>query len=493
MKKLIINYTGREKRFALMKEQRAEKIYIEQPTDQSIVGNIYIGTVEKVLPGMNAVFVKLGEDKNGFLHRDKLPSYVRSKGEGQVPSLSSLIHQGERILVQVEKDATGSKGPRLTGLIELTGEHIVYMPHGDYVAVSQKISDPRKREDCKQAGLEMKNHEEGLIFRTSAGYVDKTVLQEELEGLRSKYLVLKEQAAKEKKPSLLFEKNLFLEQIYEEVLRLSSGEVIVDDSALKSELERFCQNQSLDVTVLFHQGKEGIFSAYRVEPEIDRALKRIVWLDNGAYLIFDEAEALTVIDVNTGKFSGKEQLSQTVLATNLLAAEEIVRQIRLRELAGMILIDFIDMKSEDDRMKVLAKVETALKKDERRTKVIGFTPLGILQMTRKKTKVSLSEAMTARCKVCNGTGKVLSSETVAFKLERELWENRSTVDEAVLVSASEDVIFVFSGEGKVHLNRLEKALGFKILFSVKQSNKPFYEILRFGTVKELSEKAADGY
>ncbi|MCM3587676.1 Rne/Rng family ribonuclease [Mesobacillus maritimus] len=487
MERLIINASTREKRFALLNNDKLERLYIEQPSQQSLVGNIYLGIVEKVIPGMNAAFVNFGEEKSGFLSRDKVPMYLldsRSKEEKANQGISKYLHQGEKLLVQVEKDAAGTKGARLTAIIEIQGQHLIYLPSGKYTAVSKKIPDAEIRKRCRKLGTELKTDEEGLIFRTSATDQTQDGIQQELEQLRQQSQELHQEAKTRKKPGLVLAKEFFYEELISMMSKMSSGEVIVDDQSLKKKLE----DSGAQLEFRYHQQKENVFSVYGVEKEIEKALKKIVWLDNGAYLIFDEAEALTIIDVNTGRYSGKHDLRDTVVATNKLAAAEIARQIMLRDIGGMILIDFIDMKDPKDRQMVAKVLEQALKGDGRQTKLIGFTELGILQLTRKKTKMTLSEALTTTCGVCNGVGQVLSAETMAFRLERELWEHRHSDYDAVLVAATREVIEVFSGENNQHKQRVESAVGLKILFTELDSIKPDYKILQLGTLDEVSNK-----
>jgi ribonuclease G len=261
--------------------------------------------------------------------------------------------------------------------------------------------------------------------------------------------------------------------------------------ALKKSLEATIKNPH--ITFTYYNGKENIFSANRLEHEIDKALKRVVWLDNGAYLIFDETEALTIIDVNTGKFSGKTDYQETVLKTNLIASLEIVRQLRLRDIGGIVLIDFIDMKREQDKQTIVDAIETELAKDEKSTKIIGFTPLGILQLTRKKTKVTLSEAIQVKCPVCEGTGRILSPETIGFRLERALLEHRNHSDEAVLVETTKEVKAAFMGAGAGFKETLEEALHLKIYFSIQPSVEPYYIVKQFGEEQEIAQKAGEFY
>ncbi|MED3623688.1 Rne/Rng family ribonuclease [Neobacillus thermocopriae] len=481
METLIINYHSTEKRFAYLRNNRVEKIVLDRPEERSLVGNIYYGTVTKVLPGMNAVFIDIGEEKNAYLHRDQIPSYTLAKEKGG--NISSFVHQGEKLLVQVEKDATGTKGPKVTGIIEIQGQNLIYLPKGQYVAVSKKIADESKKTALRNLGRRLKTEEEGLIFRTSSLTCKEEEIQKEIDQLRITYQDILHRAGHLKKPGVLVQKDSFTEMIIDQVLRMSSGEVIVDDLPMKKLLEE----KNARVTCSYYNGKENIFSTHRIEHEINKALKRIVWLDLGAYLIFDETEALTIIDVNTGKFSGKADYQETVVKTNQLAAREIVRQLRLRDIGGIVLIDFIDMSREKDKQLILNTMAAELKQDEKQTKLIGFTPLGILQLTRKKTKITLSEAMQEKCPVCEGTGRILSAETVAFRLERELLEHRHSEFEAVLVETTEAVRTALLS----HKDFLEQSLQLKIYFLTKPSTHHYFILKQFGDEREISQKTFD--
>lgn len=495
METLIVNYASREKRFAYLRDQRVEKIHFDRPEHRSLVGNIYFGTVTKVLPGMNAVFIDIGEEKNAYLHRDALAAYVLSAEkslEKEKKNISSFVHQGEKLLVQVDKDATGTKGPRVTGIFEIQGTNLIYMPYGRYVAVSKKIADEHQKTALRSLGNRLKEEEEGIIFRTSSLSCTEEEILEELFELRKHCKELIQKAALLKRPGLLFQKDTFLDTILEVIANIRTGEVIVDDLAIKKWLEQSGVITG-EVILSVYNGKENIFSANRVEHEIEKALKRVVWLDNGSYLIFDETEALTIIDVNTGKFSGKADYQDTVLKTNQLAAREIVRQLRLRDIGGIVLIDFIDMKRDKDRQYISATVEKELMKDEKRTRIIGFTPLGILQLTRKKTRVSLSEVLQVKCPVCQGTGKIKSAETVAFRLERELVEHRHSTYEAVLIETTEEVKRAFIGTNQSHKQAIEDLLHLKIYFSISPSVRPYYLLKQFGDDREISQKDNEHY
>ncbi|OCA91247.1 axial filament protein [Bacillus sp. FJAT-27225] len=483
MNRLLINYGTREKRAALIKDGKLLRIEISREGNQSSEGSIFFGFVTKVLPGMNAAFVDIGTGKNAFLHRDSLASYIQS-GESK-KSISSYVSQGERLLVQVEKDPVGNKGAKVTGILEFPGKHLVYMPQGKQVAVSKKMSSPERREHIRNLGREALIDSEGVLFRTSSENVLDEELLAELGSLRQEAGELLQKAVSLKNPGLLSYKEQFLEKVQELLESIEEAEVIADDLGLIEKLKTYSPGH----TYSYYSGKVNLFDSQGADKELDKLLRRVVWLENGAYLLFEETETLIAIDVNTGKFSGKNNLQETVLKTNLLAAVEIANQIRLRDLAGTILIDFIEMKSEADRQQVEKRMEAELKKDWRRTRVAGFTSLGILEITRKRVGESLAEKLTVKCPACEGTGRVVSPETVAFRLERELWEYRGTLEEAVLVEATHEVKSVFAGEGDIHLKRIQQSLGLEIVFIGKDSPLHYYKILQFGPMNELKEKA----
>ena len=295
------------------------------------------------------------------------------------------------------------KGLGLTGIIEWPSDNVIYMPKGKYIAISKKIEDPNKKGQIRQFGHSIKSEEEGFIFRTSSSVTSQNDLMLEIDKLRMNHHNLELKAK-----SMLKNLNCFLkhDQFFHDMVEVIKPiakelEVVVDDRSLMENLKSVYPALSIS----HYTGSENIFSCFQLNGEVEKALKRIVWLSNGAYLVVDEVEALTIMDVNTGKYSGKQDLADTVLKTNLLAAEEAARQIVLRDLAGMILIDFIDMKSEMDRNSVMHTLATELKKDDRQNRIIGFTALGILQLTRKKTKVSVSESLLEKCPVCEGLGQ----------------------------------------------------------------------------------------
>ncbi|WP_456273888.1 Rne/Rng family ribonuclease [Bacillus sp. AK031] len=481
MNKIIVNAMGREKRWARLNNGKLESLHIYQPENETIVGHIYLGRVDKVEKGLNAAFINIGTEKNGFLHMDDLAEYM-SLGEEEKKNaqIGRLIHQGQKLLVQVKKDPTGTKGPRLTGIIELRGNSLVYLPEGRYIAVSKKASNEEEKKKWRRFGYGMKEEQEGIIFRTAAFQETKETIRLEFLQLRNQFLELNRYSRTKKAPNLIYRQDVLKEEILEELKKIKEAEILTDDSSWKNEFSQFLEQRSFPFTgeVVHIQGHENIFNYYRVEEQIEKALKKAVWLENGASIVIEPTEALTVIDVNTGKYTGKSDLQQTVLKTNVLAAREIARQLKVRNLSGMILVDFIEMKSEQHRAEVVSALQDGLKEDGKRTTIVGFTELGILQLTRKKTKQSLLEYMSTSCPSCNGSGQVPSAQTLAYRLERELYELYPTDEDKVVVEATEDVQRVFRGESSHFQKEMEKAINKKIEFQVASQSHPFYKIKR---------------
>jgi ribonuclease G len=489
MKKLIANLSSREKRFAVMEQDRLVKLEVVQPHHASMVGNIYVGKVTKVLPGMEAVFIDFGVKKNGFLHRDELPSFQAAKRTGSVKgSINHYVHEGEKLLVQVTRDESETKGAKLTGLIELSSTCVVYIYGIDYVGASKKISSHSAQNFWRKIALLHKESGEGLIIRTAMEQQNEDLFLKQLREHRNLMESLKVKAATYKSPGLLLQKDPFIERIFAEISSEEQGEVLIDDVVSYQKLKKRLEFENSKWIVTYEPGPENIFT--HIQPEVERALKKIVWLKNGGYLIFEETEAFAVIDVNTGKFTGKLEKEQTIFETNCAATKEIARQLSLRNIGGIILIDFINMEEETNRRKIYDLMKKETRDDEMRVQVIGFTELGILQLTRKRTSPSLYEKLLMACPTCEGTGKVVSSETIAFRLERELIEYRKRDDEAVWIELNEAVAHAFFGENNAYWPVLEKNMGMKIFATIISDHDNRYRIKRFGTISEFEKMGA---
>ncbi|WP_285765533.1 Rne/Rng family ribonuclease [Peribacillus sp. SI8-4] len=486
MKKMIANLASREKRVAVLENEVLRQLVITPEQKRSTVGNIYLGKVTKVLPGMDAVFIDYGADKNGFLHRDELPSYQMTKNTDGKAAIGQYVRQGEKLLVQVSRDETGTKGAKLTGLIEFSAESLVYIHGNDYVGVSKKFKNEQIQKQWRETALRNKKPDEGLIIRTSMEKESEAVFLERLDSLREQYQALKRKAASLKAPALLLSRDSVLTMIMDEMSRTAAGQLVIDDFDASQVLKKWVQENQKEWEISHAPGPDNIFSEANIEAQVEKMNKKIVWLDNGGYLIFEETEAFTVIDVNSGKFTGKAAKEATLFAVNQAAAKEVARQLRLRNISGIILIDFINMTQTRHEQEIIDIVKRETAKDEKRVQVIGFTELGILQVTRKRTSPSLSEWMTVPCPVCNGSGKIESPETVAFRLERELLEHRKTDDEAVWVEASEAVWHVLLGEQESYRQTLEELIAKRLFVTFIPGSVNAYSIKRFGSIEEIS-------
>ncbi len=485
LNEIIIDASVAEKRFAVKEDGLVTTLFIEQPTDRSDVGNIYLGRVESVRPGMNAAFINIGTKKNGFLQKDQIPAFIHSTSETKnIKPISHFLKEGEKILVQIKKDETGTKGPLLTAIIEFTSSNIVYMPEGKYISVSKKLEE-EERNTWRNLIVKKRCGQEGFVIRTAVINSSEEEISQEIAALRSEYMQLKTLANTRKAPAILVEMSNFTEELRHELSRLQSGTVF---SNTRNVIEPLRLTNSSNWSFQFHHQRENIFSKHQLETELEKAQRQMIYLDDGAYIVINETEAAVVIDVNTGKFTGKQLAADTIRKTNLAASHEIARQLRIRDYGGIILVDFINMKSIRDRNKVQEIFVTALKTDPKHIRVVGFTPLGIFELTRKRTKQSLSDTTQTECAVCRGSGKVDSPETIAFRLERELHGLPRGEFEAVLVECDNITRSTFAGENNRDLKRIEESLHMKILFKVINNGKYEYYLRQFDTVENIQAK-----
>ena len=488
MKKLVLNAATREKRAAVIENEQIIELMIDQPNQDRVVGNIYKARVEKVLPGMQAAFVNIGREKNAFLYRDDVLKYYLSEEEAEKKknkSISHYVHQGEELIVQVTKEEIGTKGCRVTNVVTVPGHHLVYLPHSQYIAISKRFQTSESREAWRVAAEKWTDESEGLILRTAAEKESEETIQAELNVLRQSWQESMEEAKDKRVPSIIMQAPDFIEQTIRDYSSEGLAEIVVDDLKVKQRIDRLLSLIRLpSVRTTLFRGKQNIFTEYGVDRQLDLATRRQIWLKSGAFLVFDQTEALTVIDVNSGKFTGKTKLEDTVLKVNLEAVQEIARQLRLRDLGGIILIDFIDLRKEDHKLELTKALEKELKKDRTQTSVRGLTKLGLMELTRKKVKESLRNSLSTDCPVCRGTGYVLSMESLAFKIERELWEYREQV-EAVVIEIPIPVQQILFGHSNVHKTRLEQALGFHI-YSVEEQQSHTHTY-RFVYVGEKAE------
>ncbi|MFY9173851.1 MAG: Rne/Rng family ribonuclease [Peptococcia bacterium] len=417
-REILVQATETETKVAVLEDGQLAEIYVEQSPDQRLVGNIYKGVVQNVLPGMQAAFVDIGLEKNAFLFVDDAVPYQKKDEasdlpeaeeaqEKVAPNIRDLVKEGQEIIVQVAKEPMGTKGARVTTQLSLPGRYLVLMPTVDYIGISRRIEDETERERLKTVLEEIKPPDVGLIVRTVAEGISAEDFQAELTSLLRMWERLQQKGKKSGAPRLLHRDLALVQRILRDVFSDDFQRLSVNSLTILEKVEDYLDIFDPHIKCkVFLSDTDDLFEKYAIDHEIAQALKRKVWLKSGGYLIFDETEALTVIDVNTGKFVGSTNLSDTILKTNIEAAREIARQIRLRNIGGIIIMDFIDMDTEEHQAEVLRVLEEELKKDKVRAHVLGITPLGLIEMTRKKVSRSLSRMMETTCPCCDGKGRI---------------------------------------------------------------------------------------
>ena len=435
---ILLNFTPLETRVAVVEQGMVQDILIERATHRGLVGNVYLGQVIRVLPGMQACFVDVGLDRSAFLHAKDLPLDDDSR---ELP-INRLVTEGQSLLVQVIKDPSGTKGARLTAEVSLAARHLVLMPFASHIGISQRIEDDETRDHLKQRAqdaLQRLSMDCGVIVRTAGHEDGEEDFVDDLSYLKRVWDGICDAQRTAKPPALLFEDLPLTHRLVRDQVRRDTERVLVDSAETFTKLSSFAAKYMPEVSPLLthYTGDRPLFDLYQVEVELERALGRQVELKSGAYLVIDQTEAMTTIDVNTGRFVGAHTLEQTVFRTNLEAAVAIGRQLRLRNLGGIIVIDFIDMEDPEHQRQVLRTLERALEQDPVKTRVSGFNEMGLVVLTRKRTRERLSELLQEPCPVCRGSGKIKTAETVCYDIFRAiLREARAySVDKTTVIAA----------------------------------------------------------
>jgi ribonuclease G len=485
MQQIMINASGMEKRTALLNDGKLIECAYQRPDERPSAGSIYKGRVQKVLPGMQAVFVDIGTNKNGFLHKDDLPAFqLLSSEEKKKASISQLIKEGESILVQIVKEESGDKGTKLTALLSFTGHLIVYFPYTPHIGVSKKIKESN-RTNLNNWGTSNVTQQEGLILRTGCEDFPEEEMMKELNSLRKQFSEVQRKAENKKAPNLLI-RPPFYRTYLEKWLNKNVEEVIVDDMDTYVQVKEYLSAFPLPFKTKLYNEKEPIFRKYGIDVELQKSLSPHVWLKNGSSLYINVTEALTVIDVNTGKFTGKKDRTKTVVETNLLAADEIMKQLRLRNLAGMIVIDFITMGSEKDKQQVMNSMLKVLKNDSSTIILHGFTKMGLFELTRKKERPTLLETLTIKPPGDIMDGHRIRPETLFFELERMAIELVYHDDEALWIEGPAYFVeWVQKNDEK--LNEIEGKYG-KTLFVSKGASKRELILRQTGSKDEIKAR-----
>jgi len=467
---ILINVTPQETRVAVIQQGAAQELHVERTTGRGLVGNIYLGVVGRVLPGMQSAFIQIGLDRAAFLHVADIWEH-RQNGDQPKP-IEKLLHEGQKLLVQVIKDPIGSKGARLSTQVSIAGRLLVYLPQEFHIGISQRIEDEAERALLRER-LQLLLPAEakgGFIIRTMAETATDKEMLSDIEYLRRIWAGIQDRAQSASAPALLYQDlNLSLRAL-RDIANDETGRILVDSRETCQKLHAFAQDYTLNFLerIELYSGERPLFGLYGIEDEIERALARRVPLKSGGYLIIDQTEALTTIDVNTGGFVGGRSFDDTIFKTNLEAAHVIARQLRLRNLGGIIIVDFIDMENDSHRESVLTEFKKALSLDRTRVTVSGFTSLGLVEMTRKRTRESLAHTLCEPCPMCQGRGEVKTAQTVCYEILREILREARQFDAREFrLLASQNVIDLFLDEESQSLAMLGDFIGKPISLQVE--------------------------
>jgi len=477
---ILINITPQETRVAVMHSGVAQELHIERTACRGLVGNIYMGRVARVLPGMQSAFVEIGLERAAFLHvadiweerqhgcADGTPAKAAQK------PIEKILAEGQPLLVQVVKDPIGTKGARLSTQVSIAGRTLVYLPQDAHIGISQRIEDAGERQSLLEKLRQMLPADEkgGFIIRTMAETATDAELLNDIGYLRKLWQDLRTKSLSAAAPSLLHQDLSLAQRVLRDFVSDSTGRIRIDSRENFLRLQAFARDYMQNVLSRLdhYTGERPLFDLYNVEDEIERALARRVELKSGGYLIIDQTEAMTTVDVNTGGFVGVRNFDDTIFKTNLEAAQVIARQLRLRNLGGIIIVDFIDMENEEHRTAVLAEFNKALARDRTRMTVSSFTQLGLVEMTRKRTRESLAHVLCESCPTCGGRGEVKAARTVCYEILREiLRESRQFSAREFRVLAAQVVIDLFLEDESQSLAMLEDFIGKPISVQAESS------------------------
>lgn len=475
---ILVNVTPMETRVAVVQNGVLQAVYIERTASKGMVGNIYKGKVARVLPGMQAAFIDAGLERTCFIHASDI-AVIDEQGMEQrtqkVPDIRETVRDGGSLVAQVIKDPIGSKGARLTTHLSVPSRYLVYMPHTDHIGISQRIDDEEERNRLRSTvekciAAESMEQMGGFIIRTAAEGAGEDELLADIRFFKRLWAALERKMSERAAPAIIYEDLALYMRIMRDLVHPNVEKIRIDSPEHYENVKQFAEDYIPEVSnrIELYTGERPIFDFYGIEDEIEKALGRKVDLKSGGYLIIDQTEAMTTIDVNTGAFVGHRNLEETIFKTNLEAATALARQLRVRNLGGIIIIDFIDMKDSEHRRQLQRTLEKAMEHDYAKNTITGVSDLGLIEMTRKRTRESLEHIMCESCPTCDGRGSVKTSETVCYEIFREiLREARAYENDKLLVLAAQSVVDRLLDEDSASVADLEEFIGKSIEFQVE--------------------------
>lgn len=485
-KELVINTTSHETRVALLENGHIAELYIERIRERGIVGNIYKGKVLRVLPGMQAAFVDIGLEKAAFLYvadvLDEVQGVERYIDEGSalaeegkeeapiLPPIQDLLQEGQEVLVQVSKEPIGTKGARITAHISLPGRHLVYMPTVDHVGISRRIESEEEKERLRTMVEAMRPEGAGFIVRTVSEGKSEEELRSDMKFLSGLWKDIWGLQRGNPAPCLIYSDLDVISKVLRDILTEDVRRIVVDSKREYGKIVQFIETfmPSLEYSIELYQGQEPVYEAFGLETEIARALGVRVWLKSGGYIIIEQTEALAAIDVNTGRFVGKRNLEDTILKTNLEAVKEVAFQLRLRNLGGLIIVDFIDMEKEAHREKVYLALEEALRPDRAKTNILKISELGLVEMTRKRVRENLARTLCEPCPYCEGKGYVKSRPTMVYEIFRQLRRDIGSLPgKQVTLLVHPDLASMICDEERCEIDDLETRFGKQLAITAR--------------------------
>ncbi|MGB3345650.1 MAG: Rne/Rng family ribonuclease [Candidatus Humimicrobiia bacterium] len=496
---LSISSDLNEIRVAILENDEVAELYFDREKKDSIIGNIYLGRVQKIMSGLDSAFVDIGVKKNAFLFIKEVVSpfdYYEGTNEILKGKIKQILKPGQMLIVQVTRVPMGTKGARLTSLVSLAGRYLVMMPYDDGIGVSKKL-DESERERLRSLSTRLKIKNMGIVIRTAAKDTKLVILKRELKYLKRLWNNIQKKARRLDSPTLIHEELGLVQRILRDRLTLDFNSIVVDTKQLYDHISNYLIKKipQMHSKLKLHSGEKPLFEEMGVEKAIDLALKRKVWLKSGGFIVIDKTEALTAIDVNSGRFSGRNDLEETIVHINLEAVEEIVKQIKLRDIGGLIVIDFIDMEKEGNRLKIVEAMKSALQSDNATTNITDISKLGLLEMTRKNVTEGIQDVLCKPCPYCDEGGYILSEESMRLKTEREIFKlTKESESEAFLIELNSGVAAMVIGQGGENVKKLENITNKYI--SIKGNDSiPInaFNLLKEGTTKEIEEAAIPVY